>query len=136
MRIGKFVPRGRKPAANWHGTGVLALLTGNLNTTTPGLIPGSEFYVANTFFADDDGNPIADSLSILNALDWMDAFDVNVLNLSIAGPRDPLVEEAIARLSKKGMIFVAAAGNNGPSAPPSYPAAYDLGRMRLLAFRV
>ena len=54
----------------------------------------------------------------------MEAFGVNIINLSLAGPKDPLVEQAIARLSKKGIIFVAAAGNNGPTAPPNYPAAY------------
>ncbi len=32
--------------------------------------------------------------------------------------------EAIAKLSAKGMVFVAAVGNDGPTAEPAYPAAY------------
>jgi len=124
VQMGNFVPGGRNPSSNWHGTGVLALLSGNPKTTTPGLIPETEFYVANVFSNDAAGNPVADSIGFLNALEWMDVFGVKVVNLSLSGPKDRLVEKAIARLSKKGVIFVAAAGNNGPSAPPSYPAAY------------
>ena len=124
VHVGTFVPRSRKPAASWHGTGVLALLTGNPNTTTPGLVPGASYYVADVFSMDAAGDPIADSFSMLKALDWMEAFGVNIVNLSLAGPKDPLIERAISRLAKKGIIFVAAAGNDGPTAPPTYPAAY------------
>ena len=49
---------------------------------------------------------------------------VKVVNMSFSGPRDELVAEAIEKLSKKGIVFVAAAGNEGPTAAPSYPAAY------------
>jgi len=124
LQIGKFVPRWRRAAANWHGTGVLALLTGNPQTSTSGLIPGAEFFAADIFYKDKTGQPVADSVGMLKALDWMEAFGVKVINLSISGPKDPLVKKAIARLSKKGVVFVAAAGNNGPRARPSYPAAY------------
>jgi subtilisin family serine protease len=57
-------------------------------------------------------------------LNWLDALDVRYVNMSFSGPRDPLVENAIARMHAKGVVFVAAAGNQGPTAPPSYPAAY------------
>lgn len=122
--IGKFVDGRRKAAPNWHGTGIMALLGGSAKTTTPGLIPGGNFYVGDVFFDDGNGNPVADSVGMVDALGWMAAWGVKVVNLSVAGPKDPLVEETIARLSKKGIIFVAAAGNNGPAAKPSYPAAY------------
>ncbi|MGE0024908.1 MAG: S8 family serine peptidase, partial [Hyphomicrobium sp.] len=44
--------------------------------------------------------------------------------LSFAGPSDPAIARTIERMSLKGIIFVAAAGNMGPAAPPSYPGAY------------
>ena len=44
--------------------------------------------------------------------------------MSFSGPNDELIEKAISVMSAKGVIFVAAAGNRGPDAPPSYPAAY------------
>ena len=124
VQVGTFVTGRRKRSADWHGTGVLALLTGDASTTTPGLIPHASFYVADVFSEDAAGVPVAESLSLIQAFEWMDAFGVKIINLSLAGPKDPLVEDVIARLSKRGVIFIAAAGNDGPTAPPKYPAAY------------
>ena len=56
----------------------------------------------------------ADTLSLLKALDWMKSFGVKVVNMSFSGPRDQLVAEAIEKLSMRGIIFVAAAGNDRP----------------------
>jgi subtilisin family serine protease len=50
---------------------------------------------------------------------------VAVANLSFAGPPDDAVHHAVRELTKAGIVVVAAAGNEGPSAPPSYPAAYE-----------
>jgi hypothetical protein len=119
-----FAPDGRLPAPNWHGTAVLSLLAGSPATNTPGLIPDAEFFAANVFYSDERGDMAADTISLLRALDWMKRFDVKLINMSFSGPRDGLVGEAIARMAETGVIFVAAAGNEGPTAPPSYPAAY------------
>jgi subtilisin family serine protease len=37
---------------------------------------------------------------------------------------DPLFERIIKAAAEKGVIFIAAAGNNGPKGAPVYPAAY------------
>jgi subtilase family protein len=119
-----FAPDGRLPAPNWHGTAVLSLLAGSSVTSTPGLIPDADFYAANVFYSDERGDMAADTISLLKALDWMKKFDVKLINMSFSGPQDALVGDAIARMSESGVIFVAAAGNEGPTAEPSYPAAY------------
>lgn len=119
-----FAPEGRRLAPNWHGTAVLSLLAGNPQTNTPGLIPEAEFFAANVFFSDERGEMAADTMSIVNALDWMTASRVGLVNMSFSGPRDGLVADAIERMSEKGTVFVAAAGNEGPAAAPAYPAAY------------
>lgn len=124
LSVGGFVPGERKPAPQWHGTGVLALLAGSPDSGTPGLIPQAKFYVANVFFEDAAGDVATDTASVLNALDWMDAFDVKVVNMSFSGPKDELIRKTIERMAAKGVLFVAAAGNDGPTAEPSYPAAY------------
>jgi subtilisin family serine protease len=124
LNVGSFVPPKSEEAPNWHGTGVLSLLSGDPHGGTPGLIPDSEFFVADAFFADAGGHPASDTFSLLNALDWMEAWNVKVVNLSLSGPKDELVHKTIQRLTTKGVLFVAAAGNDGPAAPPSYPAAY------------
>lgn len=110
---------------DWHGTGVTALLAGDTSSGTPGLIPDASFYVAGVFYADSDGQPASDTLSMLRAFDWLDAKNVKIINMSLSGPPDALIEQAIKKLSAKGILFVAAAGNEGPAAGPSYPAAYD-----------
>ena len=119
-----FAPDGRLPAPNWHGTAVLSLLAGSTLTNTPGLIPDAEFFTANIFYSDENGDMTADTISLLKALDWMKRFDVKLINMSFSGPRDGLVGEAIGHMSEAGFVFVAAAGNEGPTAEPSYPAAY------------
>jgi Subtilase family len=125
LQLGSFIPEGRLVAPNWHGTGVLAVLAGDPKSGTPGLIPNADLFVASVFFKDNAGGFATDTVSLLKALDWMGAFDVKVVNMSFAGPKDELVQKAIASLSAKGVVFVAAAGNEGPTAAPSYPAAYS-----------
>ena len=119
-----FIGKGRRAAASGHGTGILSLLAGAPQSGTPGLVPDANFRVADIFHADANGQPLADTASLLAALDWMAKEGVKVVNLSVAGPHDELMERAIEKLSRKEMVFVAAAGNEGPAAPPMYPAAY------------
>ena len=45
--------------------------------------------------------------------------------MSLVGPEDDLVHQRVMQMSRKGVVFVAAAGNGGPGAPPAYPAAYS-----------
>lgn len=115
----------KPPAPDWHGTGVTAILAGNAKSATPGLVPGANFYLADVFHADDDGQPASDTVSMLRAFDWLESQGVKIINMSLSGPRDELVSRAIQKLAAKGIVLVAAAGNEGPSAAPSYPAAYD-----------
>lgn len=124
IKVGNFLGREALSQHDWHGTAILSLLAGDVRGSTPGLIPEAEFFVASAFRTDEDGNASTDTLSLLRAIDWMDAWDVKLINMSFSGPRDELIEKAIERLHRKGVIFVAAAGNEGPTAPPSYPAAY------------
>jgi subtilisin family serine protease len=46
-----------------------------------------------------------------------------IINMSFAGPRDPIMQQAIKRLTDQGIILIAAAGNAGPKSPPLFPAA-------------
>jgi hypothetical protein len=121
----EFAPEGSEPAPNQHGTGVLSLLAGNVDSGTPGLIPDASYVVANAFFADAGGQPVSDTAQMLRALHWLKKNNVAVVNLSLAGPEDELLHHAVQELTKAGTVVVAAVGNEGPAAPPSYPAAYE-----------
>jgi minor extracellular protease Epr len=121
----EFLPGGGTRVSNQHGTGILSLLAGNAGSGTPGLIPDAHYVVANVFFADADGEPVSDTVQMLQALHWLKQKGVAVANLSFAGPEDELMHHGVQQLTKAGIVVVAAAGNDGPSAPPSYPAAYS-----------
>jgi subtilisin family serine protease len=46
-----------------------------------------------------------------------------VINMSFAGPHDPMLQLAMKKAHEKGAVLIAAAGNQGPKSPPLYPAA-------------
>src|SRR4029079_13067879 len=46
-----------------------------------------------------------------------------IVNMSFAGPPDPALSQALQIAREKGVLVIAAAGNNGPKSPPLYPGA-------------
>ena len=76
---------------------MLALLAGSPHSSTPGLIHNAEYFVADVFFADSSGEAMTDSETILWALELFDRFDVQVINMSLVGPRDELVQRWCSR---------------------------------------
>jgi hypothetical protein len=100
------------PAPSDHGTAIASLLR--------------DAGVRNILAADVYGRDPAggSALAIARALDWMVGQNVSVVSISLVGPRNPLLERAIAAASARGTILVAAVGNDGPAAPPAYPASY------------
>ena len=49
---------------------------------------------------------------------------VGVINMSLVGPPNVTLERILKIITARGHIVVAAVGNDGPSSPPLYPAAY------------
>lgn len=87
------------------------------------LISGGDvgLYVADIY----GGEPTGGSSSAMaRALGWLAQQNVPVINISLVGPRNRVVETVIAQLVARGFAVVAAVGNDGPAAPPLYPAAY------------
>ncbi len=90
------------------------------------MLPGAEIYHANVFHRGKKGKAVGSSKSIVQAIDWMIHQKVPIVNFSIGGGRNKLIEKAIAHASATGMILVASSGNRGPfSKKKSYPGAYD-----------
>jgi len=117
---------GAGTAPNWHGTSVLSLLAGAPKSSTPGLIPTANFLIADAFFRNARGSAQTDTVRILEALQRLDDKGAQIINMSLVGPRDELVRRRIVDMStRKGVLFIAAAGNDGERAPPGYPAAYE-----------
>jgi subtilisin family serine protease len=57
-------------------------------------------------------------------MDWIVGEQVNVVNLSFAGPINMALLAIVQRTAAKNVVLVAAAGNDGPLSPPLYPAAF------------
>ncbi|CAN7413019.1 S8 family serine peptidase [Brevundimonas sp. LjRoot202] len=103
-----------------HGTAVASLLAGRSDAFS-GAAPGATLFVADVYGGSPSGGA---STGVAQALAWMVRNDVPVVNVSLVGPRNTLVEAAVRRASARGVLIVAAAGNDGPAAPPLYPAGY------------
>jgi hypothetical protein len=70
-----------------------------------------------------DGEGQGTTVSIADGIDWAVARGARVLNMSFAGPHDPLLQQHLAAAHERRIVLVAAAGNAGPASPPLYPAA-------------
>ncbi|WP_188151990.1 S8 family serine peptidase [Teredinibacter waterburyi] len=112
-----------------HGTAVAGLLVGQLdNAPSNGitaLLPKAQLFAASAFYARSDYAQGATALSLIKALDWLAAERVQVINLSLAGPPNSLLAQAVGRVHALGIGMVSAVGNEGPASPPLYPAAYN-----------
>jgi subtilisin family serine protease len=97
-----------------HGTAVAHLL---VNRGGIGEIFAADVYCGETF-----GGAV-DAVSA--AFGWMARERVAVINVSLVGPRNKLMERIVKTLVMRGHLIVAAVGNDGPAAPPLYPASYD-----------
>lgn len=107
-----------------HGTAVASLLVGDTASRSPGLVPQAQLVAVDAFHKDQKDQR-ADAYALIEALDYLASQNVRVINLSLAGPPNRALEREIQELEQAGIVVVAAAGNNGPSAKPAYPAAYD-----------
>jgi hypothetical protein len=102
-----------------HGTAVAELLAG------PGRLTGVRLYHATVVGEVPGANPAAGVDDIMRALDWLRSQDVRVVNISLAGPYNKILDRGLKAAADRGMVIVAAAGNDGAGAPPRYPAASD-----------
>ncbi len=103
-----------------HGTAVASLLVGR-DGPFAGVSPQSALYAADIYCEQPAGGAAED---IALALAWMAERHVAVINISLVGPANKLLERALQTMIRKGHLIVAAVGNDGPAAPPLYPASY------------
>lgn len=104
-----------------HGTGVAALMVGR-DGRFRGAAPGMPLYAADVYCGDDPAGGSAERIAA--ALAWLAHERVGVINVSLVGPPNQALERVVAAMVKRGHLLVAAVGNDGPAAPPLYPASY------------
>lgn len=103
-----------------HGTAVASLLAGHAGHFR-GAAPGAELYAADVFCGLPTGGAVDE---VAEAFAWLMHEQVPVINVSLVGPPNRTLESVVAGAIARGHLVVAAVGNDGPAAPPLYPAAW------------
>ena len=103
-----------------HGTGMAGAIGSHQRLL--GIAPGARILGVRAFGVSDAGAQ-GTSMNIVKGLEWAVKEGAQVINMSFAGPRDPILEQAIKSLRDRGIILIAATGNAGPKSPPLFPGA-------------
>jgi subtilisin family serine protease len=103
------VPKPDKP--HTHGTGMAGAIVSQ--DRLMGIAPGARALAINAFSTSTQQSPQA----------WALNKGARVINMSFAGPYDPMLALALKKASEGGAVLVGAVGNAGPKSPPLYPAA-------------
>ena len=103
-----------------HGTSIAGAIAAHGKLM--GIAPGVQILAVHAF-DDSAGEAKGTSFAIDKGLQWAADNDARVVNMSFAGPADPMLARMLAAAYAKGIVLVAAAGNGGPQSEPLYPAA-------------
>jgi subtilisin family serine protease len=115
-----FDALGSKEGPHFHGTGIAGAIAAHARLM--GSAPAARILAIRAFGTARNGAE-GTSYVVLKALDRAVAQGARIINMSFAGPKDPLIERGIAAAASRDIVMVAAAGNAGPKSPPLYPAA-------------
>jgi subtilisin family serine protease len=109
-----------QPLPAGHGTAVASLLVGHA-AALHGAAPGATLFAADVFCGQPTGGAVD---AVAEAFEWLLRQRVAVINVSLVGPPNRVLESVVRNALARGHLIVAAVGNDGPAAPPLYPAAW------------
>jgi subtilisin family serine protease len=107
--------------AHMHGTAMAGAIAAHSRLV--GVAPKVRLLAVRVFSGPEDSAQ-GSTFDILKGLDWAASRNARIVNMSFAGPSDPLLREMLGKAHARGMVLIAAVGNAGPRSPPLYPAAY------------
>jgi subtilisin family serine protease len=98
-----------------HGTAIAGIIGAHANLM--GVAPGAKLLAIRAFAGEGGKLGAGDTTDhIVRSIDWAHQRGARVVNMSFTGPRDPLLSRELRAGTEKGMVFIAAAGNDGPNA--------------------
>lgn len=113
-----FASGGPRPTG--HGTAIASLLVGD-DGAFQGAARGRSLLVADVY----GGRAASGSAeAIVEGFAWLASRRVRVITISLVGPPNEVLKRGVDALLARGFLVVAAVGNDGPAAPPLYPASY------------
>jgi len=115
-----FDALGSSEGPHVHGTGIAGAIVAHAKLM--GSAPEARI-IAIRAFGGTSGGAESSSYIILRSLNYAAEHGAQIVNMSFAGPKDAVIERAIAATAERGLVLIAAAGNAGAKSPPLYPAA-------------
>ncbi len=112
---------GRQEQAHSHGTGMAGAIVSHRKLL--GIAPGARILAVHAFSTSTRQSPEATTRQIIAGIEWAINKGARIINMSFAGPYDPMIQLAMRNAAAKGVILIAASGNMGAKSPPLYPAA-------------
>lgn len=123
IRVINLLHAGETPGGAGHATAIASLIFGDREKGGLPLLPEAE--LINVAIYRQRGERIeATTEKIMIGLDRLAQAEIPIILLSLGGPANELLHLAITRLSERGVLMVAAAGNGGGNGSPFYPAAW------------
>jgi len=123
----KDVTRGGSFRHDLHGTALAGIIAAQCKNGIGicGLAPGAKIVAIKACRPIAEGKITAttNSFWLSQGIDYAIVQKVQVINLSLGGPKDPLITDLIKEAFAHGIITVAAAGDKGLTTYPPYPAA-------------
>jgi hypothetical protein len=102
-----------------HGTGMAGAIAAHRQLV--GVAPDAKIIAICAFGG--SGHPQSSTFKIIKGLEYAIQRGARIVNMSFAGPQDPALSQALQIAREKGVLLIAAAGNNGPRSAPLYPGA-------------
>jgi len=112
---------GRPEQAHSHGTGMTGAIVSHRKLL--GIAPSARILAVHAFSTSARQSPEATTRQIIAGIEWAINKGARIINMSFAGPYDPMIQLAMRNAAAKGVILIAASGNMGAKSPPLYPAA-------------
>ncbi len=114
-----FTEDSSKATAEKHGTAVAGLIAaaGNNELGIVGVAPGASLLgLSACRYQRDKTSATCNTFTLAQALSHAIEKKVNIINMSLAGPHDPLLERLIKKASDEDIVIVAAAGDGNSRA--------------------
>jgi hypothetical protein len=103
-----------------HGTAMAGAIAAHAKLV--GVAPKVKLLAVRAFTGEKESAQ-STTFNILKGLDWAAAKGARIVNMSFAGPADPMFRNMLSAAHKRGIVLIAAVGNAGANSPPLYPAA-------------
>jgi subtilisin family serine protease len=128
--VKSFLPKAIRSAGDFHGTAMAGVVAAEANNHIGivGVAPDTELFCLEACWHE-DGGAVCNSFTLAQALNYAIEQHVRIINLSLAGPEDPLLHRLLDAAIANGISVIAAdSGSLDHPFPASVPGVIAAGR--------